>query len=933
MMDSGKISLLKRELSGDLRTDFFHREIFASAACLYRILPMAVAFPKDERDLIRLAEFSYQENIPITARGAGSAVAGQSLGNGIMINFTRHFNRILEINPERKTVLVEPGVIFADLNRALKPYRLFFPPDPSSGDYCTIGGMIANNSSGAHSLFYGSTQNYVEELNLVLADGSSVRLGNNLFKLIVPKSSWAKNLASQTRELLKIHKRELEQDRPKVKNASGYLVWPALIAPDQIDFAKLMVGSEGTLGLIQRALLKLEPLPKFRASGLLYFQDLNLAAVATRILREFKPLAIEIMDRNFISLVRQNFPDLKNLLDGQAEDMLLIEFAGNTEAEAVEKVRAACAAIVEKDRLGYQSVIAQDQKEADRLWTVRKSASPILYRLGSGLVRFIEDIVIPPDQLPEGVRKISEFFREFKTFAPILGHAGEGNLHLNPRFNPMDKDDRRKMQILADQVYKMVISLGGSITGEHGDGILRAPYVQSQFPNAFPVFHKLKDIFDPEGILNPGKILAEPGLIPMENIKYWMPEPGVGRFRENADLIFKCHGCGLCRTYCPAYSGFETEMSLPRSKVAISRALAQGLSLQEILESPELKKLLNACYACERCATLCPTGVNVPRILEPIRKHQREQELFPIRSLILERGGSFLNLAQKIPSPLARLSASAPAKAGLSLIGINPRASGLIQRKDLPRLRKSKSLTGKSSAPEKSELKIIYFPGCLEGSLEPDMVAQTLKILELLNADYLVLDEFCCGLPALSQGNPDLAREQAAELANALNPVLEKGYKILAHCPSCVFMFREQYPLWLGESGELISKNIITAFDLAGKLKDKIKPPAGKPGLVYHRACHIIGLGEPDPVLALLKELGISPEAVVEQCCGAGGSFEMKKENAEASAKISALLKAELEKKAGMNIVSGCGLCRRKIHDLGFEVKSPLDLISELIKL
>jgi len=972
-MDLKKISALARDLSGELRSDLFHREIFASAACLYRILPRAVAFPENDRDLARLAEFSSQEKIPVTARGAGSAVAGQSVGNGIVINFTRHFNRILEINPEDKKVLVEPGVIFADLNRALAPDGLFFPPDPSSGDYCTIGGMIANNSSGAHSLFYGPTQNYVEELEVILADGSKVRLSKNTFEIIERKSDWSRKIKSEMEKLCKIHQREIAQDRPQVKNASGYLIWPALTEPDEIDFARLMAGSEGTLGLILRAGLKLEKLPKFRASGLLYFQDLNLATVATGILREFKPLAIEIMDRNFISLVRQNYPDLKNLLDESAEDLLLIEFAGDTEAEAREKVRSACETIVDKDQLGYQAIIARDETEADRLWAVRKSASPILYRLGSGLVRFIEDIVIPPDKLPEGVQKIREFFQEFKTFAPILGHAGEGNLHLNPKFNPRDKDDQRKMQILADQVYKMVISLGGSITGEHGDGILRAPYVQTQFPNVYPVFQQLKRIFDPQEILNPGKILAEPGLIPLEHIKYWMPEPEAmsGQTQVSApyvsalsaqqslDLIFRCHGCGLCRTYCPAYQGFETEMALPRSKVGIARALAQGLSVDEILNSPELKNLLNACYACERCLKMCPTGVSVPRILEPIRNYQRRKDFFSLRPMILERGGQLLNLARKIPEPMLSLSISSPTKFSLQLLGINPEANGLLKSGDITKIKARNAKRGtRNEKPGTrnlelgtTSLKLVYFPGCLESALEPDAVAKTLRILELLSADYLVLDEFCCGLPALSQGNLGLAKKQAEKLARKILPLTAQGYQILSNCPSCVFMFIEQYPLWLGEKGEAIAKNTIMVFDLAGKLKDKIKKTGPKQKLIYHRACHLIGLGDPDPALSLLKDLGLEPEAVIEQCCGAGGSFEMKMENAEASAKISQILKQELEKivvqasrlqknndrrleacatiREKMIVVSGCGLCRRKIESLGFEVKSPLDIVSE----
>jgi len=939
-MGSDSFKKFARSLKGELRTDFYSREIFASAACLYRIQPQAVAFPKEDNDAIRIVEFASQKKIPITPRGAGSAVAGQTLGSGVVVNFIRHFNRILEIKPEEKKVLVEPGVIYADLNRELARFGLFFPPDPSSGDYCTIGGMIANNSSGAHSLFYGSTQSYVEELEVVLADGSKARVGENFFEIIEQGSDWAKKIAFELQELFKIHQREIDADRPQVKNASGYLVWN-VISETGINFARLLVGSEGTLALILRAWLKLMPVPKFKSVGLVFFRDLNLAALATQILREQNPLAIEIMDRNFIHLVWQNYPDLRPLLDEEAEDMLLVEFSGETESEAQEKLKTAFEELIGKDQLGYKSIIAQDKKEAEQLWKVRKSASPILYRLGSGLVRFIEDIVIPPEKLPEGVEKIQRFFQEMKTFAPILGHAGEGNLHLNPKFNPMDKEDQRRMQILADRVYKMVIQLGGSITGEHGDGILRAPYVNTQFPNAFPVFQELKKIFDPEEIFNPGKILAEPGMIPLEHIKYWIADSQTLQAQSNIyalssqqdmDLLFRCHGCGLCRTYCPAYLGTGTELALPRSKVSIARALAQGAGAEEILKSQDLRTLLNYCYSCQRCLRLCPTGVSVPRILDPIRNFQRQKEIFSLRSMVLERGGDLLNLMTKTPSPIVRLSSSKPSRGALRIIGINPEAKGLVSAKDHNKIRKSKSLMKLKPSPRKADLKIIYFPGCLESALEPEEFENTLKILVALEAEIVILDNLCCGIPAISQGNPKLAKKQAQKLADKILPLLEQGYQILSNCPSCVFTFIEHYPLWLGAKAEQISKNTITFYSLLPKIKARIKKSGHRKKFVYHRACHLIGLGEPDPALALLRELNLSPEAVIEQCCGAGGAFEMKIENAEVSAKIAEILKAELSRISAKTVVSACGLCRRKIESLGFETKSPLDIISELIE-
>ena len=931
-MSNKKFNLLAKKLKAELYLDPIQLEIYATSACLYRIPPKAVVVPREAKDLVMVMEFSQTEKIPITARGAGSGVAGQAIGQGIIIDFTRYFNQ-LKILPEEKAVWVEPGVIYAELNQKLSDYGLFFPPDPSSGNYCTIGGMIANNSSGAHSLFYGSTQNYVEELEVILADGSYARLGKNKFELIEEKTDWAKKIPEQLKTLLERYQTGLAKDRPRVKNSSGYLLWGA-IEPDGINYARLLAGSEGTLALILRAKLSLQEIPRSRSAGLLYFRDLVSATNAVLKLRELNPLAIEIMDKNFIKLVKEHSPDLRSLLDDSAEVMLLYEFSAENLSQAQEKINSAHNLVIEKERLGYKSVIAQNQAEANKLWQMRQSASPILYRLGSGLVRFIEDIVIPPERLPEGMNELQKLFSEFNTFAPILGHAGEGNLHLNPQFNPQDKEHQRKMQILAQQVYKIVIELGGSISGEHGDGILRAPYVQMQFPNAYPAFQKLKKIFDPEEILNPGKILSEPGLIPMENIKYWLPESIQSKIQKSLEehklfpLIFRCHGCGLCRSYCPAYLGFNSELALPRSKISIARALAQNLTPENEIKPKELKNFLNTCYSCNRCLSLCPTLVEVPRILEPIREYQLQKEGFSLRGKLLERSGEIIGISAKIPSFISQLYSPALLSSSLKSIGINPKASAIFTRDDYKKMKKAKIWQKPHKAKTSAQLKIIYFPGCLEQWLEPEIFEHTQALLANLGAEVQVIDDACCGIPALSLGNLEKALKSAKKISEIIIPLIDQGYKLLTNCPSCYTAFHYHYPIFLGKDGEKIAQSAMTTIELLAEMKNKIEPKQRPVSIIYHRACHIIALGEPDPILKFLKSFpNIKLSAVIEQCCGAGGSFELKLENQSASEKISQALKEKLEKFNNPIVVSACGLCRRKIRTMGFDPISTITLL------
>lgn len=931
-MSADKFSLLARGLEGEFHIDPVFREAFASAACLYRILPQAVAIPKSAQDLSRVLEFCSQEKISVTPRGAGSAVAGQALGNGVVLNFTKYLNRILEINPEQKSAWVEPGVIFADLNRSLKPHGLFFPPDPSSGNYCTVGGMIANNSSGAHSLFYGPAQDYIEELEVVLADGSTALLGKNKFELTEEKSAWPKKIQRKLENLFTEYQQAIARDRPAVKNASGYLLWGAL-EPDGINYARLLAGSEGTLAVVLKARLRLEDLPKFKSAGLIFFKDLETATNAVLKIRAMKPQAIEIMDLNFINIVRQHYPGLRHLLDDHAQFMLLCEFDADSPEAAQDKIRSANRMVVETEKLGYKSIIAQSEKEQNLLWQVRQAASPILYRLGTGLVRFIEDFVIPPEKFPEGLAKIQHIFSELKTYAPIMGHAGEGNLHLNPSFNPGDKDDQRRMQICADQVYKTVIGLGGSISGEHGDGILRAPYVQAQFPNAFLAFKELKNIFDPQGILNPGKILAEPGLIPVSNIKYWAPETvSTGLQKTFSDekcieLIFRCHGCGLCRTYCPAITGFGSELSLPRSKVSLARALAQGLIDEDELSGPEMRTMLASCFSCQRCLSLCPTGVQTPRILELLKNYQRQSGLISPRQEILERSGDLINLMGKLPAPALSLTTNPLAKIAMTMIGINPEASGMFNARDIDEIKNARKISVKIPEGRQSELKIIFFPGCLERWMESKLFLQTRKFLEGMGAQHQIISELCCGMPAMAS-NRELSINAAQKLADATVPLIDKGWLLLCNCPSCISSFRHNYPVLLGEQGEKIAKAVLSIYELKEKLNATIKPTGATKNIIYHRACHMIGLGEPDPVLDFLQGApGVKISAVVDKCCGAAGSFELKRENTGPSEKIAAELQKELKNAGAGVVVSACGLCRRKIRALGFEAISPLEVI------
>jgi len=390
------------------------------------------------------------------------------------------------------------------------------------------------------------------------------------------------------------------------------------------------------------------------------------------------------------------------------------------------------------------------------------------------------------------------------------------------------------MQEMAEQVYQVVLELGGSISGEHGDGILRAPFVKRQYPQLYPLFEELKKSFDQ---------------LPIENIKYWFPEKASSPLQKELlknpglELVFRCHGCGLCRSYCPALEGFESELALPRSKASIVRAFAQGILPEEELNNPHLKTLLESCYSCQRCLALCPTGVEIPRITGGVKNYLRQKAVPSPRELLLERSGELINLISKIPAPFKKLAFSSASRPLLKIIGLNPQASSFPKSQDFS----SKRFFLPRYSFSRGE-KVIYFPGCLESEMEQELKEKTKILLKELVGDFLMLEDICCGMPAL--GNWQRAKTQAEKFLKQINFSPEQELTIITNCPSCVLMFRVYYPILLGEMGKRFARSIKTIFEMR---EEFFLPGLEKENYVYHRSCHTIALGEPDPFLSLNK--------------------------------------------------------------------------------
>jgi len=919
---------LSRLISGEVLTDLVSREVYASAACLYRVVPMAVVRPANAEEAAVVVEFAAERGIPVTPRGGGTAVAGQTLGEGIVIDLAAHLNRIIAVDAHKLTATVGPGVILGDLNRQLAGQGLMFPPDPSSGDYATIGGMIANNSSGSHSLKYKDTRNWAARLKCVLADGSVTWLEK---KPVMPEKTAFESGIFENRiygglpPLLHKYTEALERERPVVeKNSAGYHVWD-LLHDRLLNPVPLVVGSEGTLALVIKAELDLAPLPRERRAVLIAFSSLEQAVDAVMEIRELSPAAIEIMDHMFLSTVREHRSDLRELLPEDARAILLVEFEADSKDQTAERIERAGKTMRQEDRGVLLYKAAANEAESRLLWTVRKAASPILYRMpGKRLTRFVEDVVVPPEKLAAGIKGIREILQKHGTEAPVLGHAGSGNLHLNPRLDLTDPRDRKKLKNIANDIYDLVIGLHGSITGEHGDGILRAPYIKKQFPSLYPLFKEIKNIFDPEGILNPGKILSDEDEIPDSPLKHkGVPQditPGALHQEQVMEMLLRCHGCGLCRTYCPVADCISDEKALPRSKISLLRAVAQAeLDPQDPAVRAGLDKVFSLCTACQRCLPGCPTGIETARLIQAF--YEDHPEALGLRDRLISGTPSVLPVMAKAPGLFSAFLANPAARYAIE------KSAGILKDAPLPSPSPDTLACREKQKSDATGPCVAYFPGCL--GRYADREGETDSAVALLNAlgfEVEMADLPCCGEPLVLSNELGKARAQARKFTSEAQRYLAKDMPLVSSCPACALTVRYQY-LWLiGEDAGDLPEHFVElfkfVFDNAGRqrLSEVFQRPF-EDKVVNFRSCHYAALSDTDHIGRVLEAVpGLGVETVEEVCCGLAGTYGIKVENREVSEGLAKALEDKLRKADVSLVISGCPLCRLQIEKLGHRV-------------
>ncbi|MEJ2702030.1 MAG: FAD-linked oxidase C-terminal domain-containing protein [Sedimentisphaerales bacterium] len=929
---------LTKVVRGDVFADILHRAAYSTDASIYRILPQCVVAPRDAGDVAAVVKYAAAQGISLAARGAGSGLAGESLCAGIVFDMTRYMNGIIGVEAGGERVICEPGVVLDDLNQYLAQYGRRIGPDPSSANRAVVGACVANNSTGSHSLQYGYTGRYVEQVEAVLANGEKVVFTNEFD----PEQSDDSTVASVARaclEVLSPASEVIEKAQPESKrNRSGYNI--ATICRDgKIDMARLMAGSEGTLAIFTKITLGTVPMPPVKGLLQLEFESLAKMAQAVPTIVNTGVTTCELMDKTLIDMAIDALPEYRDILPLEAGAVLLIEHVGETQERVKEKIEQTDEAVGE---LASRRTVVFDPAQQKRLWKCRKDAGPLLFRGRSKKhpAEFMEDVSVDHHKLAEYIAGLLEIGKRYDIRVSSFGHAGDGELHIRPFLDLSDPADVEKMRAIANDVFTLAWSLGGSISGEHAVGLVRAAFLRRQYGDAYyELLSKIKSIFDPDGLMNPGKIINSDPDVMVKNLRRArkiVPE------RVKTDLHFKddeldieieqCYGCGLCLSresdsrMCPVFRALGEELGSSRAKANMMHFWATGQLAEEDFESPEFRKFLDLCVNCKACSLQCPSGVDISKLMMTARaEYVRRKGLRRTEQMLSQN--RYLSLLGSAFAPVSNLVMRVPAFKGL-LDGI----AGIDRRRAMPGFRRGSFLKAgrkylAASGPIQNPIdKVAYFVDTYANYNDHELGFAVLDVLRGNNIEVILPDQLPAPLPAMVYGDVKRASKDLSYSVAHLAKVVRAGYKIVCSEPSAALCLKEELRHFVaGEDAKLVSENTYELMnyllDLHGQGKLRVQAGHERRGTsdeyVYHLPCHLCAVGDETASIQLLQELcGVKVTDLKAGCCGLSGTFGMQKKNYELSSIISQSLKNALEQSPTRNVLTECAACKMQIEHI-----------------
>lgn len=936
---------LRGLVTGDVLSDELSRSLYASDGSLHEIVPTVVVRPRVTADVAATVAYAASEGAPVHARGAGSGLAGGCLGGGIVLDMSRYMRRFLSDDGE--TVRVQPGLVHADLNRRLAESGRVFSPDPSTTEVTTLGGVAAVDSSGSRRLAYGSAADHVVDLGVVLGDGSllpsasdtasgpSVALGRRLFSLLDGRRD------------------AIEEHTPRgCVNTSGYALKRSL-GDAEVDLTSLLVGSEGTLGVITELTLRTTPIPAAQGVALLTFPSLDLAAEAVQVLEPLGPAACDLFDRRRLSLAREIDPRFEMLLPGAAEAVLYVEYTAEEPTRLAERLEQMAQVLRGEESLAAEVLIAETDEDIALFRELSRCLVSSIHALKGArrAVPGVEDIALPPKALPQFFLRLQETLKRRQVTATVFGHAGHGQLHIRPLLDLTTREDVRRLETLASDLYDTVWLLGGTISGEHGDGLSRTPFTSRQHGPLVNVFREVKTLFDPAGVLNPGKVVPSPGArmthalrrvgtgansyrsaanraqskptaAPKQVVELqlaWSPE-------EAARQADACNGCGACRSrgdavrMCPIFRYTPREEASPRAKANLLRGVLTGETSPEALLSDDAKEVADLCVNCHQCRLECPAGVDIPKLM-------LEAKASYVASNGLRRDAFMAAKIDGIAAIACRVSGLANAAVGNNAVRwLMERTLGLAAGRKLPPFASKpypqQAATRRLDRPPTQPERIYYFADTYANYFDTELAVAFERIVGRHDVGFYVPNEHLhSGMALISQGALEPARRLAARNVARLAEAVRDGHAIVATDPSTVLALTHEYLHLLPdeEDAQLVAANTFEACHYLWRRHVEARLQLDLSPLPYtvahHTPCHSRALrfGAPaENLLRLIPELRLS--RIEKGCSGMAGTYGLSRRNYRSSLRAGLPLLSELRSGKYDLGSTECGACRTQME-------------------
>ena len=956
---------LQSLVDGEVRFDSYTRNLYATDASAYQQLPIGVVAPESTDDVQAVMRYCADNGIPVLPRGGGTSLAGQAVNEAVVLDFKKEMNQLVDIDPDAGTARAEPGITIARLNNNLKPHGLKYAPDPAWGDKSVLGGCIGNNTTGAHSLKYEKADGYVEEVEVVLADGSLTTFGwmdvdelHDRAAAVDEDDPLEEQIYAEVSRVLREYDDEIEKRYPNLmRNVSGYnldKLREDIEERGEVNIGRLMAGSEGTLAIVTEAEVSLEPIPAETSVVLLTYDEMLDAMRDVAPILEHDPSAVEVMDDVLLDLARDTaeFSDLVGTLPEGTNSTLLVEFYADSVSEGQQKVANLLADrlpdvepetgldptddAVETDAEihAVNALEAYDDKTQAKFWKMRKAGLPILLsRTGDDKHwPFVEDTAVPAENLPEYVSDIQDLFDEHDTFASYYAHAGPGVLHIRPLLNLKAEGGKEEMMEISDAITDLVIEYGGSVSGEHGDGRARTTWNKKLYgEEIWQSFRELKAAFDPQGLLNPGNVSGD--FDPTENLRYdtdyefdagfdpdmnWDNENG---FQGMAEL---CHGCAGCTGHqdttgsvmCPTYRATENEeITATRGRANMLRRAMSGDLPEDVFSDEFIHEVMDLCIGCKGCKRDCPSGVDMAKLKTEIKHEYHQREGIPFRDRLFAN----VETLYRLGSTFAPLSNAAMKLPGTGLF--MEKAMGIARERDLPTFKRNtlkKWDSGRTPAVSAAEAdrKALVIADPYTNYTQPEVGKAAVRTLEAAGVHVEIPDDVTdSGRPAHSKCMLDASRATARANVDALAPRVEDGWDVVSVEPSDSVMYQNDYlDLLSGPDVEAVAENAYSVMQYIDTFRlDEALETATKEELSYHGHCHQTASSRDHHAVGVLRRAGYDIDVLDTTCCGMAGSFGYEAEHYSMSKAIGRLLFDAVEDSPAEEVTAPGTSCRSQL--------------------